>query len=58
VRFDDVPALDRYFLDGQFRKPLLNVRYSWDQDNDDYWDYKLGLLSDHTISNVVESVSP
>ena len=36
------------------RDTLQIVRYTWDQDNDGYWDYKLGLLG----NNIVETVVP
>jgi hypothetical protein len=28
-------------------------RYSWNQDNDVYWDYKLSLIGDNVLTNVV-----
>lgn len=33
--------------------PMSIIRYSWDQDNDGYWDYKLGLAARHEVDSIV-----
>ena len=45
---------DPEFLGGSFNEPFNQVRYSWDQDNDGDWDYKIGLFGRHNINSVVE----
>lgn len=53
VRIVHYAPRDPLILGGQFAKPVNQVRFSWDQNNDGYWDYKLGLLGAHPISSVV-----
>jgi hypothetical protein len=53
VRLGYYWANDPAFIDGRFNDPLNFVRYSWDQDNDGYWDYKLGLLGQNEVTSTV-----
>lgn len=34
--------------------PLSNIRYSWDQNNDGYWDYKFHLADVYPVDTIVE----
>ncbi len=34
-------------------EPVQVIRYSWDQDNDTTWDYKLGLIGRHPVNDTV-----
>lgn len=36
---------DRFYANGLVKHGVRIVRYSWDQDNNQSWDYKLGLIS-------------
>jgi hypothetical protein len=53
VRLGYYWANDPAFVKGRFNAPLNFVRYSWDQDNDGYWDYKLGLLGQNEVTSTV-----
>jgi hypothetical protein len=39
---------------GYANTPLNNIRYSWDQDNDRSWDYKIGLAGRRPIDAIKE----
>ncbi|MEM7334923.1 MAG: hypothetical protein AAF490_22790 [Chloroflexota bacterium] len=47
IRFEHYPA-DDGFMANALKRPLpytnQNVRYSWDQDNDGFWDYKIDTI--------------
>ena len=47
------PSNDPLVVNGRISRPINNIRYSWDQNNDGKWDYKLGLLGNHIIDSVV-----
>ena len=49
IRLENHPANDILGL----RFPTQLVRYSWDQDNNQSWDYSLFLIGRHTINQVV-----
>jgi hypothetical protein len=34
--------------------PIQVIRYSWDQDNNRSWDFKIGLIGRHTVSETVQ----
>lgn len=52
VRFDlKVPSGP---IAGQVNAPIAEVNYSWDQDNDNRWDYKINLASNNLIDEVVD----
>lgn len=44
---------DVRFLGGAFSAPVESIRYSWDQDNDGAWDFKVDLTGRHLITEVV-----
>jgi len=44
---------DGNFLGGGFSQPIESIRYSWDQDNDGAWDFKVDLTGRHPITEVV-----
>lgn len=46
-------ANDPHFKAGASPLPVINIRYSWDQDNDDRWDFKLGLAAHHEVEDTV-----
>ena len=48
------PPDDEGFSGGALTYPTNMLRYSWDQDNDGFWDYKLGMIGTHLISSTVE----
>lgn len=60
---DDIPELavrhvyyaayDPTYLEGDNPKTVNEIRYSWDQNNDNQWDYKLGLVGSHVVNNIV-----
>lgn len=60
---DDIPELairhvyyaayDPTYLEGGNPKTVNEIRYSWDQNNDNQWDYKLGLIGSHVVNNIV-----
>lgn len=54
IRFEYYPSNDPMFLFGDFPRPINNIRYSWDQDNDGFWDYKLGLLGNYAVDSIVK----
>ena len=45
---------DPDFVNGRFPQPFNAIRYSWDQTNDGFWNYKLGLLGNYPISSTVQ----
>jgi hypothetical protein len=49
IRSVNFAAGDEFFGRRAFQQPISEIRYSWDQDNNGYWDYKLGLVSSHQI---------
>lgn len=53
VRFQHYWPNDPVLMLGRFPEPLNNIRYSWDQDNDGFWDYKLGLLGTYSFESIV-----
>nr|MBC7245822.1 hypothetical protein [Chloroflexota bacterium] len=53
IRNEYAGAYDPVFLFGRFSMPIESIRYSWDQDNDNFWDYKVGLIGRHEITHVV-----
>ena len=54
VRFDVAVSYNPYFpFAGGIETPNLEVNYSWDQDNDNRWDYKMNLGSNRPIEDVV-----
>ncbi len=53
VRFGYYPAADPDFMSGRVNSPANFIRYSWDQDNNGHWDYKLGFLGNHSVESVV-----
>ncbi len=54
VRFDQYPPNDHFYLQGRFPKSRQLVRYSWDIDHSQTWDYSLHLIGRHQIDSVVE----
>jgi hypothetical protein len=54
VRFMYYPAYDQQIVASTFPKPIDVIRYSWDQDNDSHWDFKLALIGFHPVTSVVE----
>jgi hypothetical protein len=44
---------DPYYLDRRSPMAYENIRYSWDQDNDQTWDYKVDLVGRHIEDAVV-----
>jgi hypothetical protein len=53
IRFEHYLAHDRYLVRTVNPEPLQIIRYSWDQDNNRSWDYKLGLIGRHEITSTV-----
>jgi hypothetical protein len=57
VRFDVAVPNDPYFPYssnvGKADTPNLEVNYSWDQDNDNRWDYKMNLSGNYPVDDVV-----
>ena len=53
IRSEYADAHDVVFLEGRFQEPIQMMRYSWDQDNDNGWDYSLCLVGRHTQNDVV-----
>lgn len=53
VRSEYADAHDAVFLEGRFGEPIQMMRYSWDQDNDNTWDYSLCLVGRHPQTDVV-----
>jgi hypothetical protein len=53
IRVVYYPADDPNLLTGLFQTPYNLIRYSWDQDNDGSWDYKLGMLGKFPAETVV-----
>lgn len=51
IRMVYYPAWDEQMVSGTYPKPINAVRYSWDQDDDGHWDYKLGLLGNHVVTS-------
>ncbi len=45
---------DRHWLFGKYDEAVGMVRYSWDQDNDGFWDYKVDLAGRNEITQIVE----
>ena len=45
-------ANDPYF-GGRFIQPVQFIRYSWDQDNNTSWDYKVDLVGRHAITTTI-----
>lgn len=57
VRFELAVPYDPYFprpYEGQIETPNLEVTQSWDQDNDNRWDYKISLGANYEIDEVIE----
>jgi len=44
---------ERYVTATDPRLTLQIVRYTWDQDNDGYWEYKLGLFGQNEVTSTV-----
>lgn len=57
VRFNVAVPNDPYFPDkpytGKVQTPNIEVNYSWDQNNDDLWDYKINLSTNYLITDVL-----
>lgn len=57
VRFQVAVPYDPYFptypYQGTVDTPNVEVNYSWDQDNDNRWDYKMNLGANSAIDEVV-----
>jgi len=53
LRFGYYAAGDPLVLGGRLGHALNIVRYSWDQNNDGFWDYKVDLLGQHTVTSTV-----
>lgn len=53
VRYLYYAPYDEYFRGGLLGRPVSIVRYSWDQSNDGFWDYKLGLAANHALETTV-----
>ncbi len=49
IRQEFLGPRDRFFAQGKFDLPIQNIRYSWDQEHDHAWDYRLTLLGRHPI---------
>lgn len=45
---------DRRLLWGRYPNAINAIRYSWDQDNNRSWDYKVDLVGNHQLDQVVE----
>ncbi|MBN1886770.1 MAG: hypothetical protein JW850_02225 [Thermoflexales bacterium] len=61
VRHVYYPPGTIWYLDGDYylqwrdsRDALQAVRYTWDQDNDGFWDYKLGLIGKNHVDTLVK----
>ena len=58
VRFDVKVPYDPYFpaypYNGKVATPNLEVNISWDQNNDNRWDYKMNLISNKPVDQVVQ----
>ena len=58
VRFQEAIANDPYFpsypKQGSVKTPNVEVNYSWDQNNDNRWDYKINLNANYSIDEVVD----
>jgi len=55
IRAEDYTRNDPFFKGGKFDQPVTLIRYSWDQDNNQTWDYKLDLIGRNEIQGVVET---
>jgi hypothetical protein len=44
---------DLSFLSGAYSQAIESIRYSWDQDNDGAWDFKVDLIGRNPITEVV-----
>lgn len=53
VRYLYYAPYDPYFRKGLLARPVSIVRYSWDQTNDSFWDYKLGLAANHAVETSI-----
>lgn len=53
VRLIYFDSEDPDFLGEKFRYPFNHIRYSWDEDNDGFWDYKFGLFGRHKVTSIV-----
>lgn len=54
VRFDVAVPYDPYFpYTGGVKTPNVEVNVSWDQDNDNRWDYKMNLAANDPIEEIV-----
>jgi len=53
VRTVYFPPHDPEYQGGEIPHPVHNVRYTWDQDNNGFWDYKLALLGRNPIESTV-----
>src|SRR5262249_12331485 len=44
IRQEFLGPNDTFFNRGRFDLPIQNIRYSWDQNHDHSWDYRLTLM--------------
>jgi hypothetical protein len=54
VRSEYYDRNDPSFESGRFSQPIESIRYSWDQDNDGMWDYKVDVTGRHEITTTVD----
>lgn len=57
IRFAVAVPYDPYFpypYQGEIETPNLEVNYSWDQDNDNRWDYKMNLSANYPIDELTD----
>jgi len=57
VRFDvtaaSPPSVSHFFERLSKKQPRVEINYSWDQDNDNRWDYKINLIANYPIDEVI-----
>jgi len=54
VRIEYYRSNDFVWRGGKDQNPFMRIRYSWDQDNNNLWDYKVDLVGNYSIDSVVE----
>jgi hypothetical protein len=54
IRNEYFDPRDPNFLQGYSSSPVETIRYTWDQNNDGYWDYKIDLLGRHPLTEVIK----
>jgi hypothetical protein len=53
IRNEYIGEQDLTFSEGRFPQPVDTIRYSWDQNNDGFWDYSFVLIGRYPITQEV-----